>query len=75
MLFRSKAHTSLTILDALNELDGWECIDWNKIIEKCEDLLMEYYKIDAMEYFVKNHEEFTKDDYDDTEYDRRRCEE
>ena len=70
-----KEHTSLTILDALNELDGWECIDWNKIIEKCEDLLMEYYDIDAMEYFVENHEEFTKDDYDDMEYDRRRCEE
>jgi hypothetical protein len=28
-----------------------------------------------MEYFVENHEEFTKDDYDDMEYDRRRCEE
>ena len=69
------SYTSLTILDALNELDSWECVDWNNIIEKCEDLLNEYYEMYAMEYFVANHIELTKDDYDEIQEDRRRCEE
>lgn len=66
---------SSIILEALDELDSWSCIDWFKIIESCDDLLEEYYKMDAMEYFAENHYELSKDDYDDMEYDRRRCEE
>lgn len=70
-----KGYTSSGILDALNELDSWECVDWFNIIKKCEDILIEEYKLDAMEHFVEKHQEITKDDIDDMEYDRRRCEE
>lgn len=66
---------SLAILDALNELEQEELIDWFTIIRGWGDFLEECYKDDAMEYFIREHPIMTKDDYDDMEYDRRRCEE
>ena len=45
-------HSALIIMDALNELDSWECVDWGKIIQNCEELLIECYETQAMEYFV-----------------------
>lgn len=49
-----KKEVSLTLVEALNELDAWECIDWFKIIKDCEDLLEEHYQYDAMQYFIDN---------------------
>lgn len=60
----------LAILDALNELDAEECIDWLKIIEKWEDELLSWFKDDAMDYFVKTHHIFNEDDYNDMMIDR-----
>ena len=37
---------------ALNELDGWEQVCWHKLIESCEDVIMEENKLYAMEYFA-----------------------
>ena len=47
----------VSVLDALNELDSWECVDWLKIIKNCDDLVKEYFKNDAMTHFMSNHEE------------------
>ena len=47
-----RKEVSLTLIEALNELDAWECIDWLEIIKKCEDLLEEHYEYDAMQYFI-----------------------
>lgn len=66
---------SSVIVKTLDELDSWECLEWFNIIRNCEDILMEEYKMDAMEYFVENHYEMTKDDYDEIQWDGRRCEE
>jgi hypothetical protein len=66
---------SSVIVKALDELDSWECLEWFNIIRNCEDILMEEYKMDAMEYFAENHYEMTKDDYDEIQWDGRRCEE
>lgn len=41
-------HSGLIIMDALNELG----VDWGKIIQNYEELLIEHYEIEAMEYFV-----------------------
>jgi hypothetical protein len=63
------------ILNALNELEEEELINWFAIIRGWGDFLEEHYKDDAMEYFIREHPIATKDDYDAMEYDRRRCEE
>ena len=60
----------LDILDALNELDGEELFDWNLAIEKWEDELLDWWKTDAMDYFVENHHIFNQDDYNDLMIDR-----
>lgn len=65
---------SLTILDALNELEQEELVNWFTIIEGWEDFLEEYYEDEAMEHFIEEHQIETKEDYEDMEYDRRRCE-
>lgn len=56
--------SSNIILKTLNELDGWEVLDWFKVIKKAEDILKESYKQEAMDYFAENHYEMTKDDYE-----------
>lgn len=66
---------SIIILDALNELEQEELVDWFEIIKSWEDVIVEYYEDDAMEKFIEEHPIMTKDNYDDMEYDRRRCEE
>lgn len=53
---------SLIILDALNELDQEELVDWVKIIRGWEDVLLEQYEYDAMEYFIEKHQEFDEED-------------
>lgn len=65
---------SVIILDALNELDQEELIDWFTIIKGWEDELVEYYEDDAMEQFIEEHPIMTKDDYDEIQEDGRRCE-
>ena len=66
--------SSLGLLDAINELDSWEVLDWFNLIRKAEDILMDYYRMDAMQYFVDNRYEATRDDIDDMEVDRSLCE-
>lgn len=44
----------IDILKALDELDAWECVDWEKIILRCADLIEEYYEMDAMDYYAEN---------------------
>ena len=51
-----KKEVSLTLIEALNELDAWECISWETIIKSCEDLLYEYFEMDAMDYYAENKE-------------------
>lgn len=53
---------SLIILDALNELDQEQLVDWFAIIEGWEDVLLEQYEYDAMEYFIEKHQEFDEED-------------
>ena len=43
---------SISILEALNELDDWECISWEKIIHKCEDILKDHYEMEAMDWYA-----------------------
>lgn len=65
---------SIIILDALNELEQEEFVDWFTIIKGWEDVLVEYYEDDAMEHFIEEHPIMTKDDYDEIQEDGRRCE-
>lgn len=64
---------SVIILDALNELDQEELVDWFTIIRGWEDVLVEYYEDDAMEHFIEERPIMTKDDYDEIQEDGRRC--
>ena len=65
---------SVIILDALNELDQEQLVDWFTIIKGWENELVEYYEDDAMEQFIEEHPIMTKDDYDEMQEDGRRCE-
>lgn len=56
---------SLSILDALNELDQEELVNWFTIIEGWEDELVEHYEDKAMEQFIKDHHIYTEDDHND----------
>ena len=51
----------LSVINALNELDSWKCIDWFKIIKNCDDLVKDYFESDAMDYFTEKHEEVDED--------------
>ncbi len=66
--------SSLVLLEIIDELDGWEVLDWFNLIKKAEDILKDYYETDAMEYFIENRYEATRDDIDDMEVDRSLCE-
>lgn len=66
--------SSLVLLEVIDELDGWEVLDWFNLIKKAADILKDYYEIDAMEYFIENRYEATRDDIDDMEVDRSLCE-
>ena len=56
---------SLSILDALNELDQEKLVNWFTIIEGWEDELVEHYEDKAMEQFIKDHYIYTEDDHND----------
>lgn len=66
--------SSLVLLEVIDELDDWEVLDWFNVIKKAEDILKDYYETDAMEYFIDNRQEATRDDIDDMEVDRSLCE-
>lgn len=66
--------SSLVLLEVIDELNGWEVLDWFNVIKKAEDILKDYYETDAMEYFIDNRQEATRDDIDDMEVDRSLCE-
>lgn len=64
-----KCDNSQIIYKTLEELDSWECVDWDIIIDKCEDLLREHYEKEAMEWFIDNHHIETKEDYEANQAD------
>jgi hypothetical protein len=53
-----ESNNTSDLLEALDELDSWSCIDWGKIILSCEDLIKEYYEIDAMDFYAETREEW-----------------
>lgn len=59
-----KCDNSQIIYKTLEELHSWECVDWDKIIENCEDLLRDHYEKEAMEWFIDEHYIETKEDYE-----------